>query len=524
MWTNTFPEPLPAPPVPGDSPTNVFERRKRVSAVSAVDPGKRTNKAIQIGVFVVLSALLAVPIWLVKYPPLVDYPNHLARAFILHHLNDPHYNFAHFYASDWGLNPYFLADALIQVFQRFVGIYVAGRILLTLCILGLPLGVAFFLHRANPGNEYLALWALAIAYNPNFLMGFMSFELSVALCFFVVGVWLDYARTGEDKYWIWTLLLATLCFLTHLGGFGVAAVVIAAHTLFTSGMGRRMVRAVLVFVPGGLFFLNAKFHGWAKRDLDYTSWRLNSKLRGMLVPFREYTRTLEVLTVLAIVVTVWYFLSRRQKLKLQAVWIGICAIILAIHWVVPNMYGDLAFIDYRFCLFAFLFALAIPAFSGSRTLPITLAMVVILAHVVQAGRYFESEQKHLSSIAGDFKVIPRNALVLAYTAKSDGAWERRDDLHFWGYGVIERGWITPSIFHQRDVQPIQLRFPMYSDDDQYGKKLVEGKYSPDLVAKNYEYLWTSNTSYLDPYLNEVAKPILARGELEIFRSGEWMGD
>ncbi len=164
--------------------------------VRHVDPRKRTNKAIQIGVFVVLSALLAVPIWLVKYPPLVDYPNHLARAFILHHLNDPHYNFAHFYASDWGLNPYFLADALIQVFQHFVGIYVAGRILLTLCILGLPMGVAFFLHRANPGNEYLALWALAIAYNPNFLMGFMSFELSVALCFFVVG---DVAGLCEDR-------------------------------------------------------------------------------------------------------------------------------------------------------------------------------------------------------------------------------------------------------------------------------------------------------------------------------------
>ena len=203
----------------------------------------------------VLSALLAVPIWLVKYPPLVDYPNHLARAFILHHLNDPHYNFAHFYASDWGLNPYFLADALIQVFQRFVGIYVAGRILLTMCILGLPLGVAFFLHRANPGNEYLALWALAIAYNPNFLMGFMSFELSVALCFFVVGVWLDYARTGEDKYWIWTLLLATLCFLTHLGGFGVAAVADrGAHAVHIGngtedGAGRAGVCAGRVIFP-----------------------------------------------------------------------------------------------------------------------------------------------------------------------------------------------------------------------------------------------------------------------------------
>src|SRR5277367_4466165 len=91
---------------------------------------------MQLVVLIFLSAILVLPIWLVKYPPLVDYPNHLARAFVLHHLHDPHYDFAHWYAPDWGPNPYLLADLLMQAFQSVVGIYVAGRLMLTLCVLG----------------------------------------------------------------------------------------------------------------------------------------------------------------------------------------------------------------------------------------------------------------------------------------------------------------------------------------------------------------------------------------------------
>jgi hypothetical protein len=137
--------------------------------------------------------------------------------------------------------------------------------------------------------------------------------------------------------------------------------------------------------------------------------------------------------------------------------------------------------------------------------------------VYEAESYFASEQKHLSSVAKGFQYIPRNALVLAYTAKSHAAWERCDDMHFWGYGVIERGWITPSVFHQRAVQPLQLRVPMYSDDDQYGSGLIEQKYALDLIGQSYDYLWAANTSYLDPLLDKIADPILSQGSLKIFQ-------
>jgi hypothetical protein len=504
-----------------------------MSSIESYNPETQTNssptsvlqsKNLLMVVFIVFALLAILPLWIVKYPPLIDYPNHLARAFILHHLHDPHYRFGQFYAPDWGPNPYYLADSLVQVFQEFVGIYTAGRLLLTLCILGLPLSVAFFLHRANPGSEYLALWAFAVTYNPNFLMGFMSFELSIALCFIVVGVWLDYMRTGREKYWLLTLILATLLFLTHLGGFAIAGVALLVYTVLTSGFGRRLVRAGLVLVPGAAFFLHDQVHGWAGRGLDYNKWSIYLKLKGMAVPFKEYSRLVEYFTIAAVFVTIGFLLSRRRQLRVQYVWVAVVVAIVAVHWVAPDAYGDLGFVDYRFCIFAFLFSLAIPVLRGSRalrTVPIALASAVFLLHVGEAGRYFTSEQKHLASLASEFRYIPRNAMILAYTSRGAGVpWEKQDDLHFWGYGVIDRGWITPSVFHQSGVQPLLLRVPMYSDDDQYGDGLQNNKYSPDLVGRNYDYLWATNVGYLDGYLDQIADPVATTGALQILKSRE----
>jgi hypothetical protein len=473
--------------------------------------------------FILFSVVAVVPIWMVKYPPMVDYPNHLARAFVLHHLHDPNYNFGNWFAPDWGPNPYFLADFLLQLFQYALGIYAAGKLMLTLCVLGLPWATLFFLRRANPGNDYLALWAFVVAYNPNMLMGFMSFELSIALCFVVVGVWLDFVRTGKTSTWLLTLVLTTLLFLTHLGGFAIAGVALTIYTLTTSGISRQLLWAELLFVPGGAFFLYGKLHGWAGRGLDYQAWVFNQKFRTMLTPFQGYSRAVEAVILLGLAVTAVYFFARREKLKIHAPWIAVCLVILAVHWIVPDRYGDLGFVNTRFCIFAFLFALAIPSFNGPRNWLVAMASLIFLLHTAQVGQHFLSVQTRLAKIANTFQTIPDRSLVLAYTAKGDGAWVDSTDLHFWAYGVIDRGWISPSLFHQNGVQPLGLRVPMYADDDQYGDKLIDGKYNIQSIGKSYDYVWACNVPYMDAWLDEIAEPVMEQGTLEIYRSKRLSG-
>lgn len=107
--------------------------------------------------FLIAGALLA-PIRTVRYPSVVDYPNHLASAFVLAHLNDPAYHFRGFYAADWRPSPYLAMDVILMSLQRFMPIEMAGRVLLSLCVLAVP-AAAFFLcggrildRRASPSG------------------------------------------------------------------------------------------------------------------------------------------------------------------------------------------------------------------------------------------------------------------------------------------------------------------------------------------------------------------------------------
>ena len=86
----------------------------------------------------ILGAMLLTPIWIAAFPPLLDYPNHLARAFVLAHLNDSHFTFQQFYRADWGPYPYLGMDASLAVLARLFPIETAGRIYLRLCVRALP--------------------------------------------------------------------------------------------------------------------------------------------------------------------------------------------------------------------------------------------------------------------------------------------------------------------------------------------------------------------------------------------------
>ena len=120
----------------------------------------RTKGFLQLAVGAICAGLLLLPIWSVAFPPLLDYPNHLARAFVLAHLNDAHFSFAQFYRADWGAYPYLGMDASLAVLGPMFPIETAGRVYLSLCLLALPAAAWFFLRQAQPETETAFLWAL----------------------------------------------------------------------------------------------------------------------------------------------------------------------------------------------------------------------------------------------------------------------------------------------------------------------------------------------------------------------------
>jgi len=138
--------------------------------------------------FLLLGVLLVAPIWLVAYPPLLDYPNTLARTYILARLRDPGSHFHQFYQAAWGLYPYLSADVILVGLNRALPAELAGRIFLSFCVLALPLSAWFFIRQANPGQDHMGLWALVITHNIFFLYAFLNFYLSLSVCFLALGL------------------------------------------------------------------------------------------------------------------------------------------------------------------------------------------------------------------------------------------------------------------------------------------------------------------------------------------------
>ncbi len=128
-----------------------------------------------------IGAALLLPVWLVRYPPLLDYPNHLARSFVLAHLNDPAFHFRGFYRAEWGPYPYLGMDLALVTLQRVLPAEVAGKVFLSLCVLAVPLAAWWFVRQANPGHDGLAFWGLLLAYNTFFLEGFLNFQLGLSV-------------------------------------------------------------------------------------------------------------------------------------------------------------------------------------------------------------------------------------------------------------------------------------------------------------------------------------------------------
>src|SRR5215813_14408856 len=97
-----------------------------------------------------LLVALTIPFFATEVPPLTDYPNHLARCYVLAFGNsDP--ALSRMFAAHWQVIPNIAIDLLLPALMRFFSPFIAGKIVLALCLL-LPVSGAMALSRALFGR------------------------------------------------------------------------------------------------------------------------------------------------------------------------------------------------------------------------------------------------------------------------------------------------------------------------------------------------------------------------------------
>jgi hypothetical protein len=461
----------------------------------------------------ILVLLLIAPIWIAAFPPLLDYPNHLARAFVLAHLNDSHFSFHQFYRSDWGAYPYLGMDASLAVLARLFPIETAGRVFLSLCALALPGAAWFFLRQAQPEAEAASLWSLLIAFNVFFLEGFLNFDLSLAVGFLALGLWLRWLAKPATGRWIAALAAFTALYFTHLLGFGIAGLVVVAYLVLS----RRPIHdwlwsGVLAF-PGLAFYLHSSRVGLNAGKIVFHGWEDKLDSLGMIL--HGYWPWLDWISLAAL--AIWFLAAwwRNPEFRWDKKWIAIAAFLFALFWVIPWMWGEGSDLDIRVLPFLFVAILATARVGRRAKTLVAIPLLLFAAQTLSVTQHFREVQPTLASLARSLDAVPRGALVLPIVEGDEDPIER-PFTHFWAYGVIRRGWFSPYLMDAPGETPMRIIHESYTPDGFWNLVYEE---TPDWrqVQNDYDYVWAYDVPRFSAPLAGIGERIYSSGALEVYR-------
>jgi hypothetical protein len=434
---------------------------------------------------ILMLAALLVPLFAVAVPPLTDYPNHLARCYILafgH--SDP--VLQRMFAAHWQVIPNIAVDLILPALMHVFPPLVAGKIMLAVCLLlpttgAVALGYAYFRRRS--------FWQIAAgfaAFNGLFLMGFMNFEFAIGVALWGAAGWVRYRERYPTATVVLGVFLATLVFFFHLFGLCFFALLIGSYELalvLNRGLGtkesrhyaatRALLLAVTLTLP--LFFYAVSPLGHIN---DAPNWpHLGEKASELLVPFLDYSSTFDVLTVVPVIaLLITCVLAGRARVSLAA--LICCGVLLAAYAVMPRALKGAYFVDTRLpvMLGFMIFAGFIPRTPSWRRLGVAGVMLFAALLLVRVGfitHVWIASQRDVSDVREVIAAVTPGSRVLAadVVRVDNPAWfdempasRRLPELtatywHLASFVLLDRHAFWPTVFASDTQQPIRVQEP-----------------------------------------------------------------
>jgi hypothetical protein len=429
-------------------------------------------------------AVLLVPLFLVDVPPLLDYPNHLARMYVLAFgAHDP--ILSQMYQQHWAIIPNLAVDLVMPEMLRVMPIYLAGRVVLGMTLL-LPLVGAIVYHRVAFGvRSYWPLAAALTAYNALFILGFMNFQLSLGMALLVAAGWLRWRDGHPMAVALGGAMATTAIFFMHVFGLLFLAVLLGTEELAWLWQNRsdrpalltRLLRhgpsGLVDFLPPVVLYALAPLSE-AGSAVGWLSWW--RKLLGLLEPLIAYDGPgdwLAALAFLGMLQVLW----RSGRLRATPGVGGAIVSLLALYLACPFIMMDTGFIDARIPIM-----LGLLMFAGLRPQALSprarraIAAVLALTFLARTARVADVWLDHNRDLAEFRQVtagVAPGSRVLVVSVDPDGApnyWDNvptgrripgffRLDFHLPALLTIEHRAFIPYLFTVAAKQPMQVRPP-----------------------------------------------------------------
>jgi hypothetical protein len=475
----------------------------------------RKRNALWIALFILLASSLAIPFFVVHEPPLLDYPNHLARTFVLCHLHDPAFHFSEYYQADWEPYPYVLWDLLLVALQRVLPVETAGKLMLVLSTVLLPVSVAWFLWQAKRTEMKFALLACALSYHSLFLWGFVAYQLGVSFCFLMVGTWLWYRHRPSVARAVLFGAITFFTYLAHLMGFASAAIILVLYEA-TSFKWSEFLRLCGYLAPPSLLFLWARPGLSESRELEWGPFV--DKLRSLhTVPGVAYDETFGRVLLGGFVLAFPIAVVRNRELRVNWRWLVVTVAFFGVFLLLPNRWGESVDLDVRLVPPLCLLALTVFRVGRRANWIALLAIALVVLRVFDVATGFQDEAEKSAAMNSGIEHVAPNAKVfpLVDTCSDD---DPLDDyyIHYWAYAVIRRGAISPYLFDVPGQTPMRITYTPYQPLSYWDHCYDE---QPDwrLVAADYDYVWSYGATRYRQGIEQLAEKIFEEAPIVLYR-------
>lgn len=419
------------------------------------------NRTGVIAAFTALLIIAGIPVFSTVLPPLVDYPNHLARLHLIAEGGNQ------FYAVRWAPLPNLAADLIVPPAARLIGLAFAGKLFLVLTF-ALIAGGTVWLNRAATGRWRLSpLLVFLLLYDRILLWGFINylFGLGVALC--GLALWL---RLDDRPGWRATAssLVALACFFSHIEAFGVYALALAgieALPLYERwrahrhrDLAQRLALAAIQFVvPAFLFFLCQP--PGESGPVSYGNFLRKADLLFSI--FDNYSRPFDI-ACFALFVLLFAGLAWRGTLRLVPRLGVALAVLTAVYLALPSQMMTGSGVDRRLpvALFALLVAASAPKLPRRPALLIAgvVGLVFAARTAVIEAVWLKADRVYAADIAV-IDALPTGAkIAVAYPSRDINA-GAIPELHIATLAAARREAFVPTVFAYTTQQPLALRPP-----------------------------------------------------------------
>jgi hypothetical protein len=404
-----------------------------------------------------------VPIFSTVLPPLVDYPNHMARMHLLTEGGNA------YYAVRWAPLPDLAVDLIVPALARAMPLALAGKLFLVITFALIAGGTLWLNRVAGRCWHVWPLLAFLLLYNRSFLWGFLNYLFGLGLAVCGLALWL----VLEDRP-VWLRVVASstaalACFFSHVAAFGVYALVVFGVEIgpalgeLRSGRYRALGRRVAIAAPQ--IAIPASLLLWvvpAEPSGQIVYGQIWRKADMLFSVFDNYSRPFDI-ACFALFLLLVGGLAWRRQLACHPRLGGAALMILAAYLVLPNQIFSGSGLDHRLppALFLVLIAATTPRL-GDRRFGAAIAVVVIAVFAVRTAVietvWLRADAVYADDIAAIDRLPQGAKLAVAYPARAVNA-GGIPQLHAATLAAWRREAFVPTLFAFPTQQPIALRAP-----------------------------------------------------------------